>query len=277
MLSMLSGLWYGSDPVESWGQKLRTHLISGATSQQTIQTAAFEGFRILQQKLLSNVEQITLLNSVKVFQDVSWLSEGQAATINKLCPGVLAAPFAQRPVLIEAALAPLATEENKCYRKIIEWTFLQIDISTLKKEDIYRMIHQVSGALISNNKTINSDPLIPLFKIALGERVRWHLKNSANIPKLPQLIAHETDLIFKQIDEMYYNTFLGAGHPKVQENLRNQNDLVKITPQDVRDHIVHLQQTAADEVLRKAPAAPAVSHDVDLTIKSTGSSEDLSQ
>jgi len=61
-------------------------------------------------------------------------------------------------------------------------------------------------------------------------------------------VDREVEWIFPIIPDMYYNTFLGAGHPKVKANLRNKNDFVQITPEDVKDHIREMLLDALEKL-----------------------------
>ncbi len=171
--------------------------------------------------------------------------------LKKICPGLFVVESKEEQLtLLRDALEYHNSRLNGLFHQIVRWTLLQPNRSNLKQEQVFEMITEVLARIKCKFKS--NDPTVPFLKIAIQERAKWYLQNfesEASFEKLFELLVNGNELIFKQIPEMYYNSFLGADHPKVQENLRNQNDLVKIQDADIKERILQLQLQAIAEVL----------------------------
>ncbi len=170
--------------------------------------------------------------------------------LKKICPGVFAVESKEEQLkLLHEALDYHNSRLTGLLHQIVRWTFLQPNESELTREHVFKMITEVLSHLKRNFKS--NDPTVPFLKIAVQERAKWYLHetNQNSFDQLFDFMRQENELIFNEIPDMYYNSFVGADHPKVQENLRNQNDLVKILDSDIKERIVQLQLQAIAEVL----------------------------
>lgn len=215
-------------------------------------------FTILLERIRKTVERVTLLQILSnpplidgkplTFEQLVGEDPERRALLEKICPGIFKATPLKQKDLIRVALEYQENRLKRLLDQVIRWTFLQPDWQSLSQETVFDMLEEVKGALTSKIKWI-SDPYIPFLKMAIEERAIWHLRSikdpgaSAHY-QLFDALQREQEMIFGKVLEMYYNTFLGADHPKVQENLRNQNDLCQIEPQDVKDRIIELQLKA---------------------------------
>lgn len=253
MSNFVSALTYARS-VETWGDRLRAgnSLISiplarVASKVVSTETHVVQKFTLLEERIRKTYERVTLLSNLKQW-GVQTIIDGSPElipAIEKAAPGLLEAE--DQKGLLETAYATQSQRLETLQRELIQWTFLQPKWQYLPEDQIFNMITQVKATLTSKIKFIQ-DPSIPFLKLAIEERVKWHIERLPDDDfhnRLFESLHREVGQIFQQIPDMYYNTFLGADHPKVQENLLNQNDLVTITPEDVKDHIVELQLKAA--------------------------------
>lgn len=262
MSNIVSSLTYAGS-VENWGDRLRAGnsllsipLARAAAKITSTETPLVQKFTLLEERIRKTYERVTLLSNLKQW-GVSTLVEGSPdlkPAIIKAAPGLLDVPEQEQPKVLEEAHKSQSTRLDSLQRELIQWTFRQPHWQFLPEDKIYQMLEEVRVTLASHIKFIQ-DPTIPFLKIAIEERVKWYVESLQDKDdfhnQLFDRLEQDVEPIFRQIPEMYYNTFLGADHPKVQENLMNQNDLVPITPEDVKDHIVELQLKAAAEATDK--------------------------
>ncbi len=220
-------------------------------------------FTIILERIRKTVERVTLLQNLYnppviegeplTFEQLVGDDPKRKALLEKICPGIfITSPFKQRE-LIRLALEYQENRLNSLLKQMINWTFLQPDWQNLSQTQVFDMLDEVKGALTSKIKWI-SDPYIPFLKMAIAERAVWQVRSEKDIGLASFLflfegLKTEQDMIFGKVLDMYYNTFLGADHPKVQENLRNHNDLCKIEPEDVKAGIIDLQLKAIADYL----------------------------
>ena len=223
--------------------------VNGNDPERSIASFSESQFALDLIRIEKTTARIELLNCMETFGPQVVVGKNvnliyQAKRINRKL--LFVADKKEAKELIDTSRVELSARLSTLYKKMVQWAKPQAKYGS--PTQFYEKIVLIRGALTSCVKS-GGDPTIPFLKAMIEERTKALLESANNDEKstneLCSTLDQEIDFIFKQIPDMYYITFLGADHPKVQENLKNQNDLVKITPEDVKGHIVSLQLKAA--------------------------------
>ena len=229
--------------------------IGGQNPSQTLSSSAQSQFALDLVRASKTAMRLSLLDCIKTFGREAAIGEDKnlAYQLTRINPNLLSVSKEQLLSLVDQSHKELNNHLNTLYKKMVIWACLQPTIAGSEVESFYQIIILIRGVLTSQVKS-GGDPTIPFLKSVIEQRTRWIVgsispKDLDYKGRVRSALMKEQQQIFRQIPDMYYNTFLGAEHPKVQENLRQQNDKVQITPEDILTHIAHLQSRALEGAL----------------------------